>query len=99
MASLVPVNVLPWTDIVHSCIFCQLATLDYVDIICYKDEPMAKYYLSSEGLGWGGDHLMDSLQDVVNTTVSEARTMVEQGAKIFDHVRDVSMKLGVNQIF
>ena len=54
MASLVHVNVLPWTDIVHSCIFCQLATLDYVDIICYKDEPMAKYYLSSEGLGGEG---------------------------------------------
>lgn len=82
--SVPPPEVLPWTDIVHSCILYQLSTLDNKDIICYKEDTLARYSLPSEwmaGLGWGGEHLMDSMQEVVNTTVSEARerTMVEQG--------------------
>ena len=82
--SVPPPEVLPWTDIVHSCILYQLATLDNKDIICYKEETLANYSMPAEwlaGLGWGGEHLMDSMQEVVNTTVSEARerTMVEQG--------------------
>ena len=73
-----------------SCILYQLATratLDNKDIICYKEETLAKYSLPSDwlaGLGWGGEHLMDSMQDVVNTTVSVARemTIVEQAKLI-----------------
>ena len=63
-------------------ILYQLATLDNKDIICYKEGTLVKYSMPAEwlaGLGWGGEHLMDSMQEVVNTTVSEARerTMVE----------------------
>ena len=54
--SVPPTEVLPWTDIVHSCILYQLATLDNKDIICYKEETLAKSSLPAEclaGLGWG----------------------------------------------
>ena len=71
----------------HSCILYQLVTLDNKDIICYKEETLAKYSLPSDwlaGLGWGGENLMYSMQDVVNTTVSVARemTIVEQAKLI-----------------
>jgi len=84
LESVPPPEVLPWTDIVHSCIMYQMSTLDNKSNICYKDRSLSRYTLSDEwraGLGWGGEHLMDSMWEVVNTTVNEARerTIVEQG--------------------
>lgn len=84
LESVPPPEVLPWTDIVHSCIMYQLSTLDTMNIICYKESSLATYTVPAEwraGLGWGGEHLMDSMQEVVNTTVNEARekSFVEHG--------------------
>ena len=42
----------------------QVEALDNKDIICYKEESLAKYSLPFEslaGLEWGGEHLMDNM--------------------------------------
>eukprot|EP00092_Neocalanus_flemingeri_P027091 GFUD01029377.1.p1 GENE.GFUD01029377.1~~GFUD01029377.1.p1 ORF type:complete len:2023 (+),score=566.09 GFUD01029377.1:57-6125(+) len=100
--SVPPPEVLPWTDLVHSCIQYKLATVDSLESICYKDDALAAFSLPAEwlaGLGWGGEHLMESMQEVVDTTISEARerSMVEQGESCINSELRETLKKEQNQ--
>jgi len=93
-----PVEALPWTDIVHSCISYRLETILSNDTVCYKQEMLDNFNVPTDwlaGLGWGGEHLTDTMQQVVNDTVNETieKSLLDHDESLLNSELNNSLKL------
>ena len=76
-----PAALLPWTEIVVAAGRHQLACLP-TTTVGYREAALADWEPPGEwkaGLGWGGQRDTETVQSMVDTTVSEARDQTELG--------------------